>query len=560
MRELMARGPEATSGLGAGRMGQTFEQLVARGLISSGSELGRLNESLQALGGPGMSGPTANAAVREIQADRIKQQLSSYSKVVAAINDIFNDAGRPNAPIGELFAGIEKLTAGGFGTTNATQMAATLRRTQAIANMTGMGLEAQAAITGQLASHLGRYGISGGPVVSAKDYVALTAKTYADLGLISDGPEGQSTDMAAGRLLQLRAAGLASDSTRVAASLLVMGERTGPGTPMRAIADAIRNNQRTARLGDGSEVDVTRLSPEQINAYAAQSGLGTGALQRQLMANGQLVGAMRANPDAVNWYNVTAQSDEARRAFLTAVAYGPSRVDGLTADQYERLWTGLTRRQAVGDYGGSDAGLVAAAIASGDIGPLTDEQRFQLTTALGAVFDGTGHRGLMDVNPEIAGRTADLRRRVDLFARAMGISDWKGRGGLGAKLTRELVAYGTRTAATDLPVIGSLLRGFGMVPKDDVTSALDQVADNPDAAEFLGKLYGVDLFSMSDDRGFFRRNSDRLKKIGAEGKPVAGVDRPASVAISITGAEVTIDRDKKTVTITGGGAIRTGSA
>lgn len=559
--ELLNRGPQATSGLGAGRLGQTFEQLVARGMVASGADLRDQVAMGELFGGVGvgMSGDRA----RNIQGDRIRKQLEDYSKVVSAINDIFTDAGRPNTPIGELFAGLERLTVGGFSTMNAETMARNVRMSQAVAQTTGMGLEAQSAIAGQIASGLMAGGRGPGIAAYASQYTALLGRTYSDIGLVGGGPEGQSAGDILGRRAGLITSGMTSDSTRIGAAVVALGSRSAEGSPLRLVSDAIRNRQRTVTLPDGTTVDVLRLNPEQINALATRSGLGAGALQRQLMADSQITGVINATESLVDWYNPVSQELEARQVFMNALAYGPSKITGLDPSKLDEVYQALIEQQALGRYDNTDAGLVQAAVASGRLKGLSSSQLDELTTAVGSSFRG-GHRGLSDVNPLIRARTAREMDLVRARSRVMAEAAWRGRGGIARHISNAVNDWGTGMGDS---LIRAALVGVGMVRYEDVADSIYQAfGGDPTISGYLGKWFGIDMDQNPRALGAGVETGGIMGGLRNRPAPLAGGrvgsapgDRSASVAIEIHGATVTIDQASGTVSISGGGAIRTGS-
>src|SRR5476649_2789474 len=87
---------------------------------------------------PKRSRTAAMAAVYDLR--ERPRSLKSYTAAIAAVRDLFGDNGRPNAPMRELIAGLEALTAGAVGQIDPGRLNGLVRNTYNLAKQTGIPL------------------------------------------------------------------------------------------------------------------------------------------------------------------------------------------------------------------------------------------------------------------------------------------------------------------------------------------------------------------------------------------------------------------------------------
>jgi hypothetical protein len=181
-------------GISAGQLGGIAENLSLRGLVS-GSEFGRaglmrnlggidqttlMARAQAANAGAGIAGikqdkagnvdlsavsaadldqltkddPVA-AKLREFDATKVKKSIQSYVGAMAAMRDIFGDAGHPNAPIPALMQALEGMTSGAMGQVDPSKLGQMARQTYYLAKTAGisadtaMVMQQDAAVRGQ---------------------------------------------------------------------------------------------------------------------------------------------------------------------------------------------------------------------------------------------------------------------------------------------------------------------------------------------------------------------------------------------------------------------------
>lgn len=166
-----------TAGLDSLQMGSMFDELTRRGMmVSPGTERQRVLGGLAAI--QGLDGPDAitkalktagidpnrfnggqslstltdtelsklgkdsavQSGMRSTDAGRITQTLDKYKGAVAAVQEIFGDHGKPNAPMRELLNALETLTAGGMTQLNPGRMEMAVRNMYNAAKSAGVDM------------------------------------------------------------------------------------------------------------------------------------------------------------------------------------------------------------------------------------------------------------------------------------------------------------------------------------------------------------------------------------------------------------------------------------
>lgn len=97
-------------------------------------------------------------SIKALDVTKVKASLDKYSKLTAAMRDIFGDAGRPDAPMAELVKGLEAMTNGSLQHMDPGRAEMMIRQTYALAKSSGVGLEGAMIMQqhgAQLAQQLG---------------------------------------------------------------------------------------------------------------------------------------------------------------------------------------------------------------------------------------------------------------------------------------------------------------------------------------------------------------------------------------------------------------------
>jgi len=307
---LMDKGPEYTSGLRAGRLGSLYETLVQRGDISSGRDLAEqvdMREKTGGLFGVGMDRRKAS----DVQADRVGRRLQEYSKVIAAINDIFAANGRPDAPMSELIQSLETMTQGGMSTYDPRKLADIARTIQGASIESGMGLAGITRVAAATGGMLGEFGGHRGLAAPIALQAISAGNVAADMGFGRPSPEGMSREAFVAAVARDRAAFAGSDMGNRIGSILNLAVGAQPGSRLAKVAAALAAGNTGA---EGFDIRTAQL--HDITKLASESGISEFATITQTQNTLANQGALVRNGDVVKKLGPKIQQSEVEQLFL----------------------------------------------------------------------------------------------------------------------------------------------------------------------------------------------------------------------------------------------------
>lgn len=85
--------------------------------------------------------PRVSDKIRSFDVERIKKAIQGYTGVVTAMRDIFGDMGHANAPMQQLMAGVEAMTAGSMAQLDPGKLSGMVRQTYNLAKQSGVSLD-----------------------------------------------------------------------------------------------------------------------------------------------------------------------------------------------------------------------------------------------------------------------------------------------------------------------------------------------------------------------------------------------------------------------------------
>lgn len=276
-REMFERlyGPgadlSATNGLGAGSIGQLFDEGARRGFLPRalrrdeqirgmaerdlrsqglgdaqvGQQLRGAMEELSALGSPQLE-----ARIRQFEAGRIAERLRGLTGAVSAMRDVFGDMGRPDAPMSELIDGLQVLTQGGLATMSPGRLEQVVRDTHNMARRTGVGIDNMTAMmaTGANQADAMRLDRSFG-ITSTQGAVNFGAAYAAEAGSPAWGRANRDRMTAIDQRLRLNAAD--SPVANQLAATVRLGGDVGfrEGSEAAAMYQAVQSGRDTYDFG-----------------------------------------------------------------------------------------------------------------------------------------------------------------------------------------------------------------------------------------------------------------------------------------------------------------------
>lgn len=224
----------AMRGLGAGEVGRMYDEMSRRGMIGAG------------ISGGGPDGMKA-------EADRLKGRLQEMAGVVSAMRDIFGDMGRPNAPIPEIFNGLQMLTQGGMNTIPKDKIESVVRNTYNLANMSGLGLDNMSQLISRGAGLADQFGLSRTSAISATQHAVAFAAAYGNrtgAGISYYGASDKERMTMLDQQLQQSAG--ASRQAQLLNAALYIGDTFGAlpaDSEAAALTAALRNRQTSYQFG-----------------------------------------------------------------------------------------------------------------------------------------------------------------------------------------------------------------------------------------------------------------------------------------------------------------------
>lgn len=308
-RELFERlvGPSANlaemKGLGAGQAGLVLEQMRQRGLAGGPLEsrqaaLAGLDDStLQRIakdnakpfsevkqirdaartGGQGFDASKFDQKltgdmVSSFNAEKISRSIKSMTGAVSAMREIFGDAGHPDAPMQELFAGLEALTQNSMASNTGAQIEHMVRRTQALARGAGVSLEGVMGLSAGGAALADQFGLDRMYAVQATQGALASRQAVDATGLLNTKAYG---NLDADKLTlfdqRLRLASAASPAVnRMNAILRLTDQGVIKGGAAQAMADAIKAGKTSFEFGGKThsvamnEDDLTNLLGDDV--------------------------------------------------------------------------------------------------------------------------------------------------------------------------------------------------------------------------------------------------------------------------------------------------------
>lgn len=288
VRERLFGTPEAAAamkGLTSTDVGDLFQELSARGFAPGL----RSREDIARMRGVGAN-TIGDLDVQNVNADQISRKLQDLSGVVSAMRDIFGDAGRPNAPMRELINGLQALTQGGLATMTPGNLELSVRMTQNLARMSGMGIAGMMGLMTHGANMADRLGLDRSLAVQATQGAVAFGAAFGSTGAGAT-PAFGAFDREKMTLndLQLRMQAAASPAANQMAAIVRM-KNAGmlrEGTEAYRIAEAVEQGQATYDGGKSVHMGTNQL--RDIMQRSGINGATFDSILQQQPANQQFI-------------------------------------------------------------------------------------------------------------------------------------------------------------------------------------------------------------------------------------------------------------------------------
>lgn len=269
-------GQSDMNGIRATQAGNMFAEMAERGMLSGATNV-----------------------------DQISRRVRDMSGAISAVRDLFGANGRPNAPMRELFEGLEQLTQGSASWMNPAQMQMQIRRVQALTRHTAGGLQqylnlhrlggavanqlgVHQAFVGQSSEAATAFGIAFGSSAGQQGFGGLSAgeATQLDQRLRLSAANSNQAH-AFGALMSLAENGQIQGVTRGANGRLVVTGNSAAANLVRAI---LSRDQQTLSQYAG-------MTTQQMAGVLQQSGVSAATAS-------QFLSAGTANAEQIHQYGI----------------------------------------------------------------------------------------------------------------------------------------------------------------------------------------------------------------------------------------------------------------
>lgn len=225
--------------------------------------------------------PGADEIIRAADADRIKMRVQNMSGAVRAMRDIFGDMGRPNAPMREIINGLDQLTQGGLATMSPSQLESMVRKTQALAQQTGIGVGGIMALSSQNALLADKLGLHRSYAVTAAQESAAFGAAVGTTGRLDIASwDARTQEQLTLSDTQLRMQAAASPFANQVNAMLRMRDeglfQAAPGSELSAMLQAIEAGQTTYNFG-GQEQSLASVQRSRLIDLLQEAGVNPAA-------------------------------------------------------------------------------------------------------------------------------------------------------------------------------------------------------------------------------------------------------------------------------------------
>lgn len=497
--------PGQFNGLSAGRVGMLADELTRRGQLYPAmrreqmlTEIARedVSRRMPGLKGADLDREIADTAgklekvgddkVRNFQADRVLNRVKELSKVVGAVQDIFGELGRPDAPMNELLQGLQTLTQGGLQNLSGRQAEDMVRSFSNIARRTGVGLDNATALVaagGQRAEQIGVNRILGAN--AAINSMAFGQAFGVNEGGITGFNRQSKEQMTAGAAKLMLGAAASGDANQLAAFLRMAD--TGmikPKGELAAFASALREGQNEYSFGGVTK--QTYMRPGEFISFMAKNGVNPNMLN-------MAIGQVGANQATINQYGLGNVSFDNQGVQFRQFMENSFRTTGTRLNINGKLMSEVSKFATSAMMDGmltaeqrESPAALADVLRNKFKGRMTEEQIFQFSNMAVNNFDtmirrndkarglyGNASSGMSFYSKQ----NRDTRRSIMIDNQVEGMiqsaTAGLGRDNFTQRLADSILEAGPKTTMKDV-----LAKSLGAIPTDEVMAKLEEPMRN----------------------------------------------------------------------------------
>lgn len=396
MKEMYAESNLSNmKGITAGQLGSIAEQLSLRGLMG-GAEFGRegLLRNLKGIQeGGGVAGQQLTDAMKKIpavktdartgkldlsgisatdldaltqdsnvatklrdfDASKVKNSLKAYVGAIAAMRDIFGDAGHPNAPVPALMQALESMTTGAMGQVDPTKLGQMARQTYYLAKTAGISADSAMVIQQDAASRGQQLGIEAPFAIHATQdslgfNAALRSSGALTTPVFGGMTEAQLTQTNSNMTVQ-GAASIAGTRIGTLARIRKIVAAT-PDSDLSRVFAAIDAGQAVVKLKDGRDLDINRMTGTDVEAIGMAAGMTRDSVQAMLSQKAAAREQLEKDPALISFIRKTLQPAELRSTLSSSTSTTlaiSAQTAGLNVDEKMGKDLAKTATELIGD-------------------------------------------------------------------------------------------------------------------------------------------------------------------------------------------------------------------
>lgn len=257
-KRLYGRESVDMSGIGAGRAGEMFDEMARRGQMHTAAD-----------------------------PEKVSQRLQEMARSVSAIRDLFGANGKPNAPMAELFDGLNAITQGNMHWMSGAETENTVRRVHALSRNVQGGLDRYTMLARQGTALAGMAGIDSAFGMHTAQSSMAFGKAFGQLAG-KQGFGGLSMDEATALDQQLRTAAAGSGQANALGAFIDMADQGlfAEGSDAHRLAAHLKSGDpalRQAAMEHLKKIPSTRMRQE-LTAMAMAGGVSGATANSFFMA------------------------------------------------------------------------------------------------------------------------------------------------------------------------------------------------------------------------------------------------------------------------------------
>lgn len=506
----------AMRGVGMGQLGSIFDESARRGYLPG--SIGARSRSAQeaALVGSGMKMEDVQGLdeaqfgekLRNFDSKRVAGRLKEMAGAVSAMRELFGSQGQANAPMSQIINALEAITQNRLASMSASQVESLVRKTKAVAENTGMGIDGLLHLTAQSAAMGDTLGMDRQLAMRIGHSAASYGAGYRNaFGSSFSAFGAASPDEVVARDVKLRTQAAMSEQARFSGAFLRSTEALGVDANTQAgrLAKALRNGETTFEGQSMFKV----LNQANLTKIMQGSGVSAAGVQAFTTALGDEFG----NQEYIEKHGIEKM---VRKLQGEELASNAGRIAGEGAVQQALIASGVPQEKAAAMASAVGGGLLRTMFKSEDpeaLSTAAGRQKMieaELTKTMGAAQ-------ARKLAPSVA---LSFEARMNAQAKFYGYGDFTKMLQSQNEMAIQQGEFSEKTAEVDAEIAKAMSPLGKAGPVQRVIDLMQAGNSNEDVLKTMGKaLGGVDLAGvreLSDAHERYRQLATKPKKTAAD--------------------------------------------